>query len=112
MDAVIVSNHGGRQVDGAIASLDALPGVVEAVHDQATVLFDSGIGTGADNAKALALGAKAVLVARPYAYGLALAGQAGVQHVLRCLQAELELTMALSGIKTLDGLTPDILVRG
>ncbi|NDU74091.1 alpha-hydroxy-acid oxidizing protein [Actinomadura sp. DSM 109109] len=112
MDAVVVSNHGGRQVDGAIASLDALPGVVEAVRDQATVLFDSGIRTGSDIVKALALGAKAVLVARPYAYGLALGGQAGVQHVLRCLQAELELTMALSGVRHPDELTPEILVRG
>lgn len=111
MDAVIVSNHGGRQVDGAVASLDALPGVVEAVRDQATVLFDSGIRTGADIVKALALGAKAVLVARPYAYGLALGGQAGVQHVLRCLQAELELTMALSGVKRPEELTPEMLVR-
>ncbi|SPT49577.1 lactate 2-monooxygenase [Actinomadura madurae] len=111
MDGVIVSNHGGRQVDGAVGSLDALPGVVDAVRDQATVLFDSGIRTGSDIAKALALGAKAVLVARPYAYGLALGGQAGVQHVLRCLQAELELTMALSGVKRPDDLNPDILVR-
>ncbi|MEO3827839.1 lactate 2-monooxygenase [Actinomadura sp. B10D3] len=111
MDGVIVSNHGGRQVDGAVGSLDALPGVVDAVRDQATVLFDSGIRTGSDIAKALALGAKAVLVARPYAYGLALGGQAGVQHVLRCLQAELELTMALSGVRRPDELNPDILVR-
>ncbi|MEU6745046.1 lactate 2-monooxygenase [Spirillospora sp. NPDC046719] len=111
MDGVIVSNHGGRQVDGAIASLDALPGVVDAVRDQATVLFDSGIRTGSDVAKALALGAKAVLLARPYAYGLALGGQAGVQHVLRCIQAELELTMALSGVTRLDELSPETLVR-
>ncbi|MFI0407914.1 lactate 2-monooxygenase [Actinomadura sp. 3N508] len=112
MDGVIVSNHGGRQVDGAVASLDALPGVVDAVRDQATVLFDSGIRTGSDIAKALALGAEAVLVARPYAYGLALAGEAGVQHVLRCLQAELELTLALSGFTRPDELNPEILVRG
>ncbi len=111
MDGVIVSNHGGRQVDGAIASLDALPGVVEAVGDQATVLFDSGVRTGSDVVKALALGARAVLLARPYAYGLALAGEAGVQHVLRCVQADLELTMALSGISRPDELTPEILVR-
>jgi isopentenyl diphosphate isomerase/L-lactate dehydrogenase-like FMN-dependent dehydrogenase len=111
MDAVIVSNHGGRQVDGAIASLDALPGVVDAVRDQATVLFDSGIRTGSDVVKALALGAKAVLIARPYAYGLALGGQAGVQHVLRCLQAELELSMTLSGITRPDELNPEMLVR-
>lgn len=111
MDGVIVSNHGGRQVDGAIASLDALPAVVDAVGDQISVLFDSGIRTGADVAKALALGAKAVLVARPYAYGLALGGEAGVRHVLRCLQAELELTLALSGLTRPDELNLDALVR-
>jgi L-lactate dehydrogenase (cytochrome) len=111
MDGVIVSNHGGRQVDGAIASLDALPGIVEAVGDQATVLFDSGIRTGADIAKPLALGAKAVLVGRPYTYGLALGGEAGVRHVLRCLMAELELTLTLSGHTRPDELTPDVLAR-
>lgn len=96
-DGVVVSNHGGRQVDGAIASLDALPAVVEAVDRRAPVLFDSGVRTGADAVKALALGADAVLVGRPYLYGLALDGQAGVEHVLRCLLAELDLTVALSG---------------
>jgi lactate 2-monooxygenase len=97
MDGIIVSNHGGRQVDGAIAALDALPAITHAVGDQIEVLFDSGIRTGADVVKALALGAKAVLVGRPYAYGLALAGEAGVRHVLRCLLADLELTLRLSG---------------
>jgi L-lactate dehydrogenase (cytochrome) len=111
MDGVIVSNHGGRQVDGAVASLDALPAVVEAVGEQTTVLFDSGVRTGADIVKALALGARAVLVARPYAYGLGLAGEAGVRHVLRCLMAELELTIMLSGFTRPGDLTPDVLVR-
>ncbi|GLY77928.1 lactate 2-monooxygenase [Actinoallomurus iriomotensis] len=97
MDGIVVSNHGGRQVDGAIAALDALPPITHAVGDQIDVLFDSGIRSGADVVKALALGAKAVLVARPYAYGLALAGEAGVRHVLRCLLAETELTLRLSG---------------
>jgi lactate 2-monooxygenase len=97
MDGIIVSNHGGRQVDGAIAALDALAPITHAVGDQIDVLFDSGIRTGADVVKALALGAKAVLLARPYAYGLALAGEAGVRHVLRCLLADLELTLRLSG---------------
>jgi L-lactate dehydrogenase (cytochrome) len=109
MDGVVVSNHGGRQVDGAIGSLDALPGVVAAVGDRTTVLFDSGIRTGADVVKALALGAKAVLIARPYVYGLALGGQAGVRHVLRCLLAELELTLTLAGCTRPDELTPEIL---
>jgi isopentenyl diphosphate isomerase/L-lactate dehydrogenase-like FMN-dependent dehydrogenase len=93
---VVCSNHGGRQVDGAIASLDALPAVVEAAGEL-PVLFDSGIRTGADAVKALALGAAAVLLARPWVYGLALAGQAGVEHVLRCFLADLDLQIGLSG---------------
>lgn len=96
-DGVIVSNHGGRQVDGSIAALDALPGVREAVGQELAVLFDSGIRTGADVFKALALGAHAVCLGRPYVWGLALDGQAGVEHVLRCLLAELDLTLALAG---------------
>ncbi|MFF9864565.1 lactate 2-monooxygenase [Streptomyces sp. NPDC013953] len=97
MDGVVVSNHGGRQLAGSIAAADALPRVVEAAGDRLTVLFDSGIRTGDDIFKALALGAQAVLVGRPYAYGLGLDGQAGVEHVIRCLLAELDLTLALSG---------------
>lgn len=108
---IVVSNHGGRQVDGAIGSLDALPGVVAAVGDRATVLFDSGIRTAPDVIKALALGAKAVLLARPYAYGLGLAGETGVRHVIRCLLAELDITMSLAGAARLTDLTPDSLAR-
>ncbi len=97
VDGLIVSNHGGRQVDGSIGALDALAGVRDAVGEQLAVLFDSGIRTGADVFKALALGADAVCLGRPYIWGLALDGQAGVEHVLRCLLAELDLTLALSG---------------
>jgi lactate 2-monooxygenase len=109
IDGIIVSNHGGRQVDGAIGALDALPAVVGAAGKTA-VLFDSGIRTGADIFKALALGAKAVLIGRPYIYGLALAGEAGVRAVLRALLAELDLTMALAGIARLDELSPKTLL--
>jgi lactate 2-monooxygenase len=101
MDGIVVSNHGGRQVDRAIGSLDALPGIVAAVDGRAVVLFDSGIRTGADAAVALALGADAVLLGRPYAYGLALGGQDGVRHVVRSVLAELDLTLALSGFADL-----------
>lgn len=107
VDGVIVSNHGGRQVDGAIAALDALPAVVEAVGGDITVLMDSGIRTGADVFKALALGAQAVCLGRPYAYGLALAGRRGVADVIANLLADLELTMALSGCRDIAGITRD-----
>jgi len=112
VDGIVVSNHGGRQVDGAIASLDALPGIVDAVGGSLEVLFDSGVRTGADVVKALALGARAVLLGRPYVYGLGLGGEAGVRHVLRCLLAELELTMALTGVSSADELGPGMLARG
>jgi isopentenyl diphosphate isomerase/L-lactate dehydrogenase-like FMN-dependent dehydrogenase len=112
MDGVVVSNHGGRQIDGEIASLEALPSVVEAVGDRMTVLLDSGVRTGSDVVKALALGAKAVLVGRPYVYGLGLGGEDGVRHVLRSLLAELDLTMALAGCSTLAELTAEaVLVK-
>jgi isopentenyl diphosphate isomerase/L-lactate dehydrogenase-like FMN-dependent dehydrogenase len=101
MDGIVVSNHGGRQVDRAIGSLTALPGIVAAVEGRAAVLFDSGVRTGADVAVALALGADAVLLGRPYAYGLALGGEAGVTHVLRSVLAELDITLALAGYANL-----------
>jgi lactate 2-monooxygenase len=97
MDGIVVSNHGGRQVDGAIAALDALDAVARAVGGRVHLLFDSGIRSGADIFKALALGAEAVLVGRPYVYGLALDGEAGVAGVLQNLLAELDLTMGLAG---------------
>jgi lactate 2-monooxygenase len=100
VDGVIVSNHGGRQVDGAVGALTVLPAIREAVGSELAVLFDSGIRTGADVFKALALGANAVCLGRPYVWGLALEGQAGVEQVLRCLLAELDLTLALSGYTT------------
>jgi lactate 2-monooxygenase len=109
VQGIVVSNHGGRQVDGAIASLDALPGIAAAVGDQVEVLFDSGIRTGADVLKAIALGAKAVLVARPWVYGLALGGTDGVRHVLRGLLADTDLALALSGHSSLSELTPETL---
>lgn len=96
-DGVIVSNHGGRQVDGAIAALDALPAVVRAVEGAIPVLFDSGVRRGADALKALALGARAVLLARPYLWGLAAGGEQGVREVLLNFLADLDLTLALSG---------------
>lgn len=105
MDGVIVSNHGGRQVDGAIATLDALPGVVEAVAGRAPVLFDGGIRGGADVFVALALGATAVCLGRPYAYGLALGGEAGVRDVVSNVCAELDLTMGLAGCRSVDEVT-------
>jgi lactate 2-monooxygenase len=111
VDGVVVSNHGGRQVNGSIGAADALPGVVEAVGDRLAVLFDSGVRTGDDVFKALALGARAVLIGRPYAYGLGLGGQAGVEHVVRCLLAEFDLTLALSGYTAPSELNLDALVR-
>jgi lactate 2-monooxygenase len=114
VDAVYVSNHGGRQVDRSVAALDALPDVVAAVRSAAPgapVLFDSGVRTGADVFVALALGATAVAIGRPHVYGLALAGGTGVAEVFRNIRAELDLTMALSGCTTLEDVTADRLTR-
>ncbi|HEY5976896.1 MAG TPA: alpha-hydroxy-acid oxidizing protein [Solirubrobacterales bacterium] len=109
IDGVVVSNHGGRQVDGAIASIDALPAIAEAAGDDLAILFDSGVRGGADALKALALGADAVCLGRPYVWGLALDGQAGVEAVLKMVLAELDLTMALCGYTRPDQLTRDAL---
>ncbi|MFH9419932.1 alpha-hydroxy-acid oxidizing protein [Streptomyces sp. NPDC017529] len=109
MDGIVVSNHGGRQVDGAVAALDALADVVAEVGGETEVLFDSGVRSGADVLKALALGARAVLLGRPYVYGLALGGEAGVRHVVRGLLADLDLTMGLAGCASVAGVGPELL---
>jgi lactate 2-monooxygenase len=110
VDGIVVSNHGGRQVDSALAALDALPGVVDRVDGRVPVLMDSGIRSGSDIVTALALGAAAVCVGRPYVYGLALAGADGVRAVLEHLLAELDLTMALTGVTSVAEITRDLLV--
>lgn len=110
VDGIYCSNHGGRQANGGLPAIDCLPEVVAAA-DGLPVLFDSGIRSGSDIVKALALGATAVGIGRPYAYGLALGGVDGVVHVLRALLAEADLTMAVDGYPTLADLTPDTLRR-
>lgn len=112
VDGIIVSNHGGRQVDGAIPAIDALPDIVEAVHGQVPILMDSGIRRGSDILKALSLGAKAVLIGRPYMYGLALAGDEGVKQVLRNMIADFDLTLALSGKRSVQELNRELLKKG
>jgi lactate 2-monooxygenase len=110
MDGIVVSNHGGRQLDGAISSLDALAeiGGDEKVKTSGlTVLFDSGVRTGSDVLKALALGAKAVLIGRPYVYGLAMGGEEGVRHVLNCLLADTDSSLANLGKKSISEITRD-----
>jgi lactate 2-monooxygenase len=101
VDGIVVSNHGGRQVDGAVATLEALPDIAKAVDGRMKILLDSGIRSGADAFKALALGADAVLVGRPYAYALAIAGEAGVREVLQNFKADFDLTMGLAGCRSI-----------
>ncbi|MGC1450358.1 MAG: lactate 2-monooxygenase [Candidatus Sulfotelmatobacter sp.] len=109
VDGIIVSNHGGRQVDGAIAALDALPAIAGAIGNRIPVLFDSGIRYGADAIKALALGARAVLLGRLYVWGLAIAGEQGVRDVVQNFLADLDLTMGLSGFRSVKELDKSIL---
>jgi len=108
---VIVSNHGGRQVDGAIGSLDALPGVVAATAGKIPVLFDSGIRHGSDALKALALGAKAVLLGRLYLWGLAVAGEQGVREAVINFLADMDVTMGLCGIAACKNIDASLVVR-
>jgi lactate 2-monooxygenase len=110
VDGVYCSNHGGRQANGGLPTLDALPDVVDAAGGL-PVLFDSGVRSGADVVKAIALGATAVGIGRPYAYGLALGGEAGLVHVLRSILAEVDLIMAVDGYPELAKLTPEALRR-
>ena len=111
VDGIIVSNHAGRQIDGAIGSIDALPPIVARVAGRMPVLVDSGIRSGADVFTALALGADAVLVGRPYAYGLAIAGAAGAEAVLRNIIAEFDLVLGLSGHRSVGDITADAVRR-
>lgn len=111
MDGIIVSNHGGRQLDGAVASLEMLPDIANAVGDKITVMLDSGIRTGADMFKALALGARAVFVGRPIVYGLGISGEAGAEAVLSGLLADLDLTMGFSGVQKVSDLDRRFLRR-
>ncbi len=112
IDGVVVSNHGGRQIDGSIAALDALPAIAEAVSGKIPVLMDSGIRGGADVFKALALGASAVCLGRPYVYGLALAGQRGVIEVIGNVLAEFDLTLGLAGCTSVREIGRDTIVAG
>lgn len=109
VDGIVVSNHAGRQIDGAIGSAVALPGIVDRVAGRAPVLFDSGVRSGADVFRALALGASGVLVGRPYAYGLAIAGAAGAEAALRNIVAEFDLVLGLSGHRSVAELTRESL---
>jgi isopentenyl diphosphate isomerase/L-lactate dehydrogenase-like FMN-dependent dehydrogenase len=111
IDGIVVSNHGGRQVDGSVATFEALPGIAEVVGGRIPILLDSGIRGGADAFKALALGATAVLIGRPYVYGLAAGGESGVREVIQNLVAEFDLTMGLAGYTSVAEIGPESLKR-
>jgi isopentenyl diphosphate isomerase/L-lactate dehydrogenase-like FMN-dependent dehydrogenase len=109
VDGLIVSNHGGRQLDGAISAVEALPAIVEAVERRVPILVDGGVRRGADVVRALALGATACLIGRPHLWGLSVAGEAGVAHVLELYRSEMDRVMGLLGARTLADLTPALL---
>ncbi len=109
MDGIIVSNHGGRQVDGSVSTIEMLPAIARAVNGKVPLLLDSGIRGGADAFKALALGANAVCIGRPYVYGLALAGEQGVREVLQNFIADFELTMGLAGCQSIQEVKAEML---
>jgi lactate 2-monooxygenase len=109
IDGIVVSNHGGRQVDGATSTIEALPGIAAAVDGRIPIVLDSGVRSGADAFKALALGATAVGLGRPYAYGLAIAGEAGVREVLQNFKADFDLTLGLAGCRTVADIGPESL---
>jgi lactate 2-monooxygenase len=110
IDGIYCSTHGGRQANGGLPALECLPGVVDAVG-AVPVIFDSGVRSGPDVVKAMALGAAAVAIGRPYAYGLALGGQQGIEHVVKCLLAEIDLTMAIDGYPRVRELNREALRR-
>jgi L-lactate dehydrogenase (cytochrome) len=108
---VVVSNHGGRQLDGAPSSIQALPAIADAVGDRLALLLDGGVRSGADVVRALALGARAVLIARPWVWALGARGQAGVEQMLQLLREEITVAMALTGVARVDAVTPSVLAR-
>lgn len=110
-DAIIVSNHGGRQLDGAPSSIAALPRIVDAVAGKTEIWFDGGIRSGQDVLRALALGAQSTMIGRAFLYALGAAGQAGVERALEIIQNELSITMGLCGIRTIDEISRDILLN-
>src|SRR5688572_9860318 len=111
IDAIIVSNHGGRQLDGAASSIDALPGIVAAVEGRIPILIDGGIRRGSDVVKALAMGAAACLVGRPQLWGLAVAGEAGVAHMLNIYRQEIDRVMGLCGVTSIAAINQDLLLQ-
>jgi L-lactate dehydrogenase (cytochrome) len=111
-DAMIVSNHGGRQLDGAPSSISALPKIAEAVGDQIEVMVDGGIRSGQDVVRALALGARSCMIGRSYIYGLGAAGEAGVTKAIEIIGKELDVTMALTGTKKLRDIDRRVLANG